>query len=88
MCGIVGYVGKKNAIPYLIQGLRKLEYRGYDSAGIAYLDNNKIEIKKTVGRISDLEKIVNINIPTIVHNGILENYRELKNELLKLGYKF
>ncbi|MBQ6495066.1 MAG: glutamine--fructose-6-phosphate transaminase (isomerizing) [Bacilli bacterium] len=117
MCGIVGYVGKKNAIPYLIQGLRKLEYRGYDSAGIAYLDNNKIEIKKTVGRISDLEKIVNINIPTnigightrwathgkvnntnshphqvgditIVHNGILENYQELKNELLKLGYKF
>ena len=117
MCGIVGYVGKKNAIPYLIQGLRKLEYRGYDSAGIAYLDNNKIEIKKTVGRISDLEKIVNINIPTnigightrwathgkvnntnshphqvgditIVHNGILENYQEIKNELLKLGYKF
>ena len=117
MCGIVGYIGNKNCLPILIDGLKKLEYRGYDSAGIAYKKNNSIVINKHTGRISNLEKIINhkdnsnigightrwathgkVNIPnchphqvnniTIVHNGILENYQELKDELSKHNYKF
>ena len=117
MCGIVGYIGKQRAIPILIQGLKKLEYRGYDSAGIAYFRDNNIEIKKCVGRIKNLEDIIDVNINanigightrwathggvnvnnchphqinniTIVHNGILENYQELKNKLINVGYKF
>ena len=117
MCGIVGYIGKKHALPTLIQGLKKLEYRGYDSAGVAYLKNNDIKIKKCVGRIKKLKEIINLDTETymgightrwathgrvnstnshphkvgnitIVHNGILENYQELKNKLIKLGYKF
>lgn len=117
MCGIVGYIGKKNTLPILINGLKKLEYRGYDSAGIAYLNNNKVNIIKEVGRISNLEKKINTNINsnigightrwathggvdvtnshphqvnniTIVHNGILENYQELKDKLINLGYNF
>lgn len=59
MCGIVAYIGQKAAQPVLIEGLKRLEYRGYDSAGIALLSNGKIEIQKTKGRISDLEKILN-----------------------------
>lgn len=117
MCGIIGYIGKKNCLPILIKGLKRLEYRGYDSAGIAYLKDNNIKITKTTGRISDLEKIINkkdesvigightrwathggvdninshphqVGDITIVHNGILENYQELKNMLTKEGYKF
>ncbi len=59
MCGIVAYIGQKAAQPVMIEGLKRLEYRGYDSAGIALLRNGKIEIQKTKGRISDLEKILN-----------------------------
>ena len=117
MCGIVGYIGKKNCLPILIKGLKKLEYRGYDSAGIAYIKNNKIKVTKTTGRIINLEnKIIKndqstigightrwathgevntknshphqVGNITIVHNGILENYQELKNILIKKGYKF
>ena len=107
MCGIVGYIGEKNCLSILINGLKKLEYRGYDSAGIAYQQNNSIKITKNTGRISNLEEKINFkdkatigightrwathgkvntinshphkvgNI-TIVHNGILENYQELK----------
>ena len=118
MCGIVGYVGKNNqAISKLIQGLKKLEYRGYDSAGIAYFNKNKIDIKKCVGRISNLENIVDDSVATsigightrwathgkvntinshphhvgnitVVHNGILENYQQLKDKLIELGYVF
>lgn len=117
MCGIVGYIGKKEVLPILIKGLKRLEYRGYDSAGVAYVLDDQIKVKKCVGRISQLEQIVSykekssigightrwathggvdtknshphqVQNITIVHNGILENYQELKEELLKLGYSF
>ena len=116
MCGIIGYNGKKNAIPILIEGLKKLEYRGYDSSGIAYFIYNKIKIFKEKGRISELEKLLVDDKPTIgightrwathgkpskinahphrvgnvtlVHNGIIENYNVLKEELKKKGYQF
>ncbi|PIT88647.1 MAG: glutamine--fructose-6-phosphate transaminase (isomerizing) [Candidatus Magasanikbacteria bacterium CG10_big_fil_rev_8_21_14_0_10_36_32] len=113
MCGIVAYIGKKQASPILIGGLRRLEYRGYDSAGVAILDKN-IKRIRSVGKIDNLaEKIKNQDLSgnigiahtrwathggvsevnahphfscdddlVIVHNGIIENYRELKNELL------
>ena len=118
MCGIIGYIGKnKNALEILINGLEHLEYRGYDSAGIAYITDNKLEIIKEKGRIKNLKKNIDFdkesslgiahtrwathgeankinahphrcgNI-TIVHNGIIENYIEIKNELIKLGYTF
>ena len=116
MCGIIGYNGKKNAIPILIEGLKKLEYRGYDSSGIAYFLDNQIKIFKEKGRISELEKLLVDDNPTIgightrwathgkpskinahphrvgkvtlVHNGIIENYNVLKEELKKKGYQF
>lgn len=116
MCGIVGYIGNKtDAIKTIIEGLEALEYRGYDSAGIAYIKDNKIIIQKKEGRISNLKETLDFNIPislgightrwathgepseknahphqcgkfTIVHNGIIENYAELKEELEKSGY--
>lgn len=118
MCGIVGYIGKnKKTLSVLIKGLEHLEYRGYDSAGIAYIKNNEVVIKKEEGRISNLKNELdltgesNIGIGhtrwathgvvnsinshphnsgkiTIVHNGIIENYQELKTELEKNGYSF
>lgn len=118
MCGIVGYVGKKNkALPVIISGLESLEYRGYDSAGIAYKFKNNIKIIKEKGKIINLKEKLNMNEEsnlgightrwathgkptienshphqvgkfTIVHNGIIENYIELKEVLLKKGYKF
>lgn len=118
MCGIVGYIGKpKYALNVLISGLEHLEYRGYDSAGIAYLYNDKLIVNKEVGKIANLTKTINFNHKanigightrwathgeanktnahphsykniTIVHNGIIENYLELKSELIKKGYKF
>lgn len=116
MCGIVGYIGKKQSIDTLLEGLSKLEYRGYDSAGIAYLSNNEIKIIKESGKLENLKKIVSIeesNIGightrwathgkptsinahpfkvgkfTIVHNGIIENYSEIKENLIKKGYIF
>jgi glucosamine--fructose-6-phosphate aminotransferase (isomerizing) len=118
MCGIVGYVGQKNSLPILIEGLRSLEYRGYDSAGVAFQNGDGIEIFKTRGKIRDLEAILpdsagtasaglghtrwaTHGIPTtvnahphraggvaVVHNGIIENYRELKNDLLRRGTPF
>ena len=118
MCGIVGYVSKeKKSLGVLIEGLKTLEYRGYDSSGIAYINDGKIEIKKEKGKIIDLEKIVNIDEVTnmgightrwathgkpnatnshphqsgkitLVHNGIIENYAELKEMLINKGYTF
>lgn len=111
MCGIIGYVGKKNAKDVIISGLLALEYRGYDSSGIAYNANNKIKIIKMEGKVANLKNKLNENsdLPTIgightrwathgkpneinahphkvgkttlVHNGIIENYLELKNKL-------
>ena len=120
MCGIVGYVGKRQATPFLIEGLTKLEYRGYDSAGIAVLNDAKIRVEKCVGRLAELEKIIEGNEPAgqigightrwathgrpsdsnahphtdckgnfaVVHNGIIENYMSLKEDLLKKGHSF
>jgi len=116
MCGIVGYIGKPNKIENIIKGIKNLEYRGYDSAGIAY-KNDKLTIVKEKGQISNLEKLLNLNdmcnvaishtrwathgVPndinahphkvgkiTIVHNGILENYQELKKDLIDKGVNF
>lgn len=117
MCGIVGYVGKnKKAQEVLLNGLKSLEYRGYDSAGIAYVKGNDLVITKEKGKIVNLEKLVEVNESnlgightrwathgianrtnshphkqgkiTIVHNGIIENYAELKSQLLKDGVNF
>ena len=115
MCGIVGYIGKDNAKDIIIDGLKKLEYRGYDSAGIAIVRDGKLEIKKHVGGIANLENLIGDDPMTshigightrwathgapsdlnahphgsqdgkiaIIHNGIIENYHELKEELIR-----
>lgn len=118
MCGIVGYAGKTNVIKNIMTGLKSLEYRGYDSSGIAYLDkNNNIKIYKKLGQIKNLDQILNYEDEaslgishtrwathggvtdtnahphnqgkiTLVHNGIIENYEEIKKELEKEGYNF
>ncbi len=118
MCGIVGYIGPQEATPIIIEGLRKLEYRGYDSAGIAILNGGKIEIRRAKGKLAELENLL-INSPlqgihgightrwathgrpsetnahphyagevAVVHNGIIENYLELKNRLASQGHVF
>ena len=120
MCGIVGYIGDKNTKKILLDGLKELEYRGYDSAGIAILESDNIDVYKAVGKIKNLEAKIGSVIendsfsigightrwathgkPTelnahphlgeysyVVHNGIIENYKELKDELIKAGHKF
>lgn len=120
MCGIVGYVGQQNATPFLIEGLKRLEYRGYDSAGIAVLDKGHISIRRAVGRLSALEDSLDKKpilgrpgightrwathgAPTetnahphtddsggiaVVHNGIIENYQELRAALSAKGHHF
>jgi len=120
MCGIVGYIGKKEALPILMDGLKRLEYRGYDSAGFSVFDGTKIVSVKAVGKVAELENKINgKNIggflgiahtrwathgkPSernahphcdcrkniyLVHNGIIENYKELKRDLEKAGHKF
>lgn len=120
MCGIVGYIGKRDVLPVLIQGLRRLEYRGYDSAGVAVLHDGMINRVRAVGKIDTLsEKLKDKQVLgtlgiahtrwathggvteenahphvslggklAICHNGIIENYRELKDELQKKGFDF
>lgn len=120
MCGIIGYLGKKKAIDVLIDGLKRLEYRGYDSAGVALFDGKSILLRRVKGKIRELEDALNKSPMdglygiahtrwathgrpseenahphrdckgeiVVVHNGIIENYLQLKEELLKEGHKF
>ena len=120
MCGIVGYIGDKDATGIIFNGLRKLEYRGYDSAGIAVFENGKITIRRDAGKLDRLVEKVRLDpihgtmgightrwathgVPNeqnahphlsssgnvvVVHNGIVENFRALKSELLEQGVTF
>ena len=120
MCGIVGYVGSKPVVPIIIEGLRKLEYRGYDSAGIAVVRDGQVSVRRSSGKLSNLTRSLSDNPldgeygightrwathgrPTeenahphrdcsgrivVVHNGIIENYLELKHRLQQAGHKF
>ncbi len=117
MCGIVGYVGSAEAGPILLNGLRRLEYRGYDSAGVAIVDGAGVQTRKCAGRIAELGKLMTANPPAgtygishtrwathgkptdqnahphfdqsgklaLVHNGVIENYQALKEDLLREG---
>ena len=120
MCGIVAYIGNKDAYPIIIKGLKRLEYRGYDSAGVAICSNGQINVFKKQGKVSNLEEHVagkdcsglsgightrwathgepnDVNAHphystdgklAIIHNGIIENYASIKQELIKKGYAF
>src|ERR687897_2937266 len=120
MCGIIGYIGSKQLVPILIDGLRRLEYRGYDSAGVAVVRNGSIELRRSAGKLSKLEEVI-ANDPldgeyglghtrwathgrpteenahphrdctgkiVVVHNGIIENYLDLKRQLQREGHAF
>src|SRR5213075_254871 len=120
MCGIVGYIGPKDVVPVLIEGLRKLEYRGYDSAGVAVVRHGVVSLRRSAGKLANLEQVIGIDPiagdygvghtrwathgrPTeenahphrdctgkivVVHNGIIENYLDLKHELQRQGHEF
>src|SRR6266540_5699341 len=89
MCGIIGYVGSREAKPLLLQGLKRLEYRGYDSAGIALREDDKLDYVRAVGNLANLIEAAGPNgSVAIVLNGIVENYRELKGSLAKEGHEF
>ena len=120
MCGIVGYIGPKPVVPVLLDGLRRLEYRGYDSAGVAVVQNGAVEVRRSAGKLINLENAIHDKPLTgvyglghtrwathgrpteenahphrdgsgrivVVHNGIIENYLEIKRELIAEGHKF
>jgi glutamine---fructose-6-phosphate transaminase (isomerizing) len=120
MCGIIGYIGSKQVVPILIDGLRRLEYRGYDSAGVAVVRNGAIDLRRSAGKLARLEEVIATTPiegeygightrwathgrPTeenahphrdctgrivVVHNGIIENYLDLKQQLQKEGHRF
>ncbi|HMF94352.1 MAG TPA: class II glutamine amidotransferase, partial [Vicinamibacterales bacterium] len=120
MCGIIGYIGSKEVVPVLIEGLRRLEYRGYDSAGVAVVKNGRVDLRRSAGKLSNLETVIGAaplagdygvghtrwathGRPTeenahphrdctgkivVVHNGIIENYLDLKLELQRQGHTF
>lgn len=120
MCGIIGYIGKENAVPIILDGLKRLEYRGYDSAGIAIMNENGFDVVKQKGRLSALEESIgrrpiegfvgightrwathgepsdinshphlgSQNKIAVVHNGIIENYRQIKERLEQKGVRF
>jgi glucosamine--fructose-6-phosphate aminotransferase (isomerizing) len=118
MCGIIGYIGSKDVVPVLVDGLRRLEYRGYDSAGVAVVDHGTVNLRRSAGKLSNLEQVIS-NDPlsgeygightrwathgrpteenahphrdctgkiVVVHNGIIENYLDLKKELQAQGH--
>jgi glucosamine--fructose-6-phosphate aminotransferase (isomerizing) len=120
MCGIIGYIGKSDATPILVDGLRRLEYRGYDSAGVATLANGKLELRKCAGRITNLSQIIEKDPVhgfsgvghtrwathggvtdynahphldqsgklALIHNGVIENFEQLRDQLLLQGHTF
>jgi glucosamine--fructose-6-phosphate aminotransferase (isomerizing) len=120
MCGIIGYIGSKPVVPVLIEGLRRMEYRGYDSAGVAVVSPEGIALRRSAGKLSNLEQTIRTEPvdglygightrwathgrPTeenahphrdctgrivVVHNGIIENYLDLKKELQAQGHEF
>ncbi|MDI6890252.1 MAG: glutamine--fructose-6-phosphate transaminase (isomerizing) [Thermodesulfovibrionales bacterium] len=118
MCGIIGYIGKRNAVSVILEGLKRLEYRGYDSAGIAFFSDKGIEIRRCTGKIRELASMLESENPSsstaightrwathgrpseenahphrsnsivLVHNGIIENYLDLKERMIEKGYEF
>jgi glucosamine--fructose-6-phosphate aminotransferase (isomerizing) len=120
MCGIIGYIGKAEATPILLEGLRRLEYRGYDSAGVATLSNGQMELRKSAGRIANLTQFIQQNPIrgtsgightrwathggvtdsnahphldqsgklALIHNGVIENFQTIKDQLLVQGHEF
>lgn len=120
MCGIVGYIGKQEAVPFLLEGLRRLEYRGYDSSGVAILQGNHLSLRKRTGRIANLAELLAANPApgftgishtrwathgsvtdanahphtdqsgslALVHNGVIENYATLREQLVLEGHSF